>query len=81
MTEAAALAASRWMGRGDRKAADRAAVGAMRPRLGSVDMDGVAVIGEGEKDETPTLYNGERIHNSCSLKSTSPSIPSMEPDC
>ncbi|WP_376792902.1 class II fructose-bisphosphatase [Thermoflexus sp.] len=63
VTEAAALAAGRWMGRGDRNAADRAAVEAMRLMLRSIDMDGVVVIGEGEKDEAPMLYNGERIGN------------------
>jgi fructose-1,6-bisphosphatase II len=63
VTEAAALAAGRWMGRGDREAADRAAVEAMRIMLRSIDMDGVVVIGEGEKDEAPMLYNGERIGN------------------
>lgn len=60
-TEAAALAAGRWMGRGDRNACDRAAVEAMRVVLNAVDMDGVVVIGEGEKDEAPMLYNGERL--------------------
>jgi fructose-1,6-bisphosphatase II len=61
VTEAAALAASRWMGRGDKNGADAAAVDAMRIVLDSVPMDGVVVIGEGEKDEAPMLYNGERI--------------------
>src|SRR5688572_24493248 len=61
VTEAAALAASRWMGRGDREGAGGAAVDAMRHVLGSVPMNGVVVIGEGEKDEAPMLYNGERI--------------------
>jgi fructose-1,6-bisphosphatase II len=61
VTEAAALAASRWMGRGDKDGADGAAVDAMRHVLDSVSMDGVVVIGEGEKDEAPMLYNGERI--------------------
>lgn len=60
-TEAAALAAGRWMGRGDRNASDRAAVEAMRIVLNTVDMDGIVVIGEGEKDEAPMLYNGERL--------------------
>ncbi|HEU5085413.1 MAG TPA: fructose-bisphosphatase class II, partial [Acidimicrobiales bacterium] len=59
VTEAAALAASRWMGRGDKEGADGAAVDAMRIVLGSVPMDGIVVIGEGEKDEAPMLYNGE----------------------
>ena len=61
VTEAAALAASRWMGRGDKERADGAAVDAMRHVLGSVPMDGIVVIGEGEKDEAPMLFNGERI--------------------
>ncbi|MHB1929985.1 MAG: fructose-bisphosphatase class II, partial [Acidimicrobiales bacterium] len=61
VTEAAAMAAARWMGRGDKEGADGAAVDAMRVVLGSVAMDGVVVIGEGEKDEAPMLYNGERI--------------------
>ena len=60
-TEAAALAASRWVGRGDKDGADGAAVDAMRVVLAQVNMDGVVVIGEGEKDEAPMLYNGERI--------------------
>jgi fructose-1,6-bisphosphatase II len=60
-TEAAALAAGRWMGRGDKNAADGAAVEAMRVVLGGVSMDGVVVIGEGEKDEAPMLFNGEHI--------------------
>jgi fructose-1,6-bisphosphatase II len=61
VTEAAALAAGRWMGRGDKEAADQAAVDAMRLVLNSVSMEGVVVIGEGEKDEAPMLYNGEEI--------------------
>ncbi|MHB1534292.1 MAG: class II fructose-bisphosphatase [Acidimicrobiales bacterium] len=61
VTEAAAMAASRWMGRGDKEGADGAAVDAMRIVLGSVPMAGVVVIGEGEKDEAPMLYNGEEI--------------------
>jgi fructose-1,6-bisphosphatase II len=61
VTEAAALAASRWMGRGDKEGADGAAVDAMRHVLHSVPMDGIVVIGEGEKDEAPMLFNGEEI--------------------
>src|SRR3984957_11274902 len=61
VTEAAAMAAARWMGRGDKEGADGAAVDAMRVVLVGVPMDGVVVIGEGEKDEAPMLYNGERI--------------------
>jgi fructose-1,6-bisphosphatase II len=63
VTEAAALAAARMVGRGDKEAADQAAVDAMRHVLESVPMDGVVVIGEGEKDEAPMLYNGEQIGN------------------
>jgi fructose-1,6-bisphosphatase II len=62
-TEAAALAAGRWMGRGDKNAADGAAVDAMRLVLNTVSMDGVVVIGEGEKDEAPMLFNGEEVGN------------------
>lgn len=61
VTEAAALSAGRFMGRGDKNAADAAAVNGMRLMLNSIDMDGVVVIGEGEKDEAPMLYNGERL--------------------
>src|SRR5438477_5092125 len=63
VTEAASLAAARWVGRGDKIAADQAAVDAMRLMLDTVSMDGVVVIGEGEKDEAPMLYNGEKIGN------------------
>jgi fructose-1,6-bisphosphatase II len=61
VTEAAALAAARLIGRGDKEAADQAAVDAMRFVLDGVSMDGIVVIGEGEKDEAPMLYNGEQI--------------------
>jgi fructose-1,6-bisphosphatase II len=61
VTEAAALAAARMIGRGDKEGADQAAVDAMRHVLDSVSMDGLVVIGEGEKDEAPMLYNGEQI--------------------
>src|SRR3954463_2527018 len=61
VTEAAALGAGRWIGRGDKEAADRAAVDAMRLMLDTVEMNGVVVIGEGEKDEAPMLYNGEEV--------------------
>jgi len=61
VTEAAAIAAARWSGRGDKNAADGAAVDAMRFVLGAVAMDGIVVIGEGEKDNAPMLYNGEHI--------------------
>lgn len=63
VTEAAALAAARWRGRGDKEAADQAAVDAMRTLMDTVSMDGVVVIGEGEKDNAPMLYNGEQIGN------------------
>ena len=61
VTEAAAMACGRWVGRGDKIAADQAAVDAMRAMLDTVAMAGVVVIGEGEKDEAPMLYNGEHI--------------------
>jgi len=61
VTEAAALAAGRWVGRGDKIAADQSAVDAMRLVLNRVDMDGIVVIGEGEKDEAPMLFNGEKL--------------------
>jgi fructose-1,6-bisphosphatase II len=61
VTEAAALAAARLIGRGDKEEADQAAVDGMRHQLRSISMDGVVVIGEGEKDEAPMLYNGEEI--------------------
>jgi fructose-1,6-bisphosphatase II len=61
VTESAALAASRWVGRGDKLGADGAAVDAMRTVLATVSMDGIVVIGEGEKDEAPMLYNGEKV--------------------
>ena len=61
VTEAAALAASRWMGRGDKNGADGAAVDAMREVLNHVQMDGLVIIGEGEKDEAPMLFNGEKV--------------------
>jgi fructose-1,6-bisphosphatase II len=61
VTEAAAMAAGRWIGRGDKEAADQAAVDAMRLMIDSVAMDGVVVIGEGEKDQAPMLYNGEKV--------------------
>jgi len=61
VTESAAMSAGRWIGRGDKIAADQAAVDAMRAMLDTVVMDGVVVIGEGEKDEAPMLFNGERV--------------------
>jgi fructose-1,6-bisphosphatase II len=61
VTEAAAMAAGRWIGRGEKESADQAAVDAMRLMLDTVQMNGLVVIGEGEKDEAPMLYNGEQI--------------------
>jgi fructose-1,6-bisphosphatase II len=61
VTEAAAMAAGRWVGRRNKDGADAAAVAAMRAMMGTVAMDGIVVIGEGEKDEAPMLYNGERV--------------------
>src|SRR3989442_1047195 len=61
VTEYGALAAARWVGLGEKEAADQAAVDAMRHMLETVQMDGIVVIGEGEKDEAPMLYNGEHI--------------------
>ena len=61
VTEAAALACSRLMGRGDEKAADQAAVDAMRQALNGLDIDGTVVIGEGERDEAPMLFIGEKV--------------------
>ncbi len=63
VTEGAAMSAARFMGRSQKEAADQAAVDSMRKSLGFVDMDGVVVIGEGEKDEAPMLYIGERVGN------------------
>ncbi len=63
VTEAAALGAGRWVGHGDKEAADQAAVDAMRLMLSTVSMDGIVVIGEGEKDEAPMLFNGEAVGN------------------
>ena len=63
MTEAGAMAAGRWVGRGDKEGGDGAAVDAMRELVNSVSMRGVVVIGEGEKDNAPMLYNGEEVGN------------------
>ena len=63
VTEAAAIEASEWIGKGDKKAADRAATEAMRSRFSSVSIDGTVVIGEGERDEAPMLYIGEKVGN------------------
>src|SRR5687768_6510314 len=61
VTEAAAMSAGRWVGRGDKNGADGVAVNAMRTLISTVGMDGVVVIGEGEKDNAPMLFNGERV--------------------
>ncbi len=61
VTEAGAMAAGRWVGRGDKNGADGVAVNAMRSLINTVEMNGVVVIGEGEKDDAPMLYNGERV--------------------
>ncbi|WP_447645578.1 class II fructose-bisphosphatase [Nocardioides zeae] len=63
VTEAAAMAAGRWVGRGDKNGADGVAVNAMRVMISSVGMNGVVVIGEGEKDDAPMLFNGEQVGN------------------
>src|SRR5215471_18682355 len=61
VTEAAAMAAGRWVGSGDKMGADAAAVNAMLTLIGTVSMNGIVVIGEGEKDKAPMLFNGERV--------------------
>jgi fructose-1,6-bisphosphatase II len=63
VTEAAAIASARWIGKGDKISADRAAVDAMRTRFNHIDFRGTVVIGEGSKDEAPELYNGENVGN------------------
>lgn len=63
VTETAALGAARWLGKGDKEAVDQAAVDGMRLHLSTIDIDGQVVIGEGEKDEAPMLFNGERVGN------------------
>ncbi|MBA3361860.1 MAG: fructose-bisphosphatase class II, partial [Acidimicrobiia bacterium] len=68
VTETAAMAAARWMGRGDKIKADQAAVDGMRAHLATLDIDGVVVIGEGEKDQAPMLYNGERVGTGAGMK-------------
>ena len=68
VTESAALAASRWVGRGDKNGADGAAVEAMRTVLATVPMDGLVVIGEGEKDDAPMLFNGEAVGDGSNTK-------------
>lgn len=68
VTEAAAVAAAKWQGRGDKEAVDQAAVDAMRRMLSTVDVDGIVVIGEGEKDEAPMLANGEEVGNTTGIE-------------
>lgn len=63
VTETAALGAARWLGRGNKEEVDQAAVDGMRLHLSTIDVDGLVVIGEGEKDEAPMLYNGEKVGN------------------
>ena len=70
------MGAGRWVGRGDKDAADQAAVDAMRLMLDTVSMEGVVVIGEGEKDEAPMLFNGEEVGNGRARRWTSPSTRS-----
>ncbi len=65
VTEAAAMAAGRWVGRGDKNGADGVAVNAMRTLISTVSMNGIVVIGEGEKDNAPMLYNGEKVGSGC----------------
>ena len=76
VTEAAAMAAGRWVGRGDKNGADKAAVDAMRRLIGTVSMSGVVVIGEGEKDEAPMLFNGEEVGDGTGASATSRSTRS-----
>ncbi len=78
VTETAALAAAPWVGRGDKDLADGAAVSAMRAMINTVDMNGVVVIGEGEKDNAPMLHNGETLVMVKVLIVMLPSILSME---
>ena len=61
VTETAAMRAARWLGRGDKEAVDQAAVDGMRLHLSTLAIDGLVIIGEGEKDDAPMLYNGERV--------------------
>ena len=79
VTEAAAIAAWTLVGRGDEKAADQAAVDAMRTALNELDIAGEIVIGEGERDEAPMLYIGEKVGAGRGPRSTSRSIPWKAP--
>ena len=74
VTERAAIASSVWMGRGDERAADQAAVDAMRQALNVLDIDGTVVIGEGERDEAPMLYIGERVGKTGEERNEVPAI-------
>lgn len=76
-TEAAAIRSAPFIGKGDKLAADGAAVDAMRKFLGTVNFSGLVVIGEGEKDNAPMLFNGEEVGNGQAPRATSPSTPSM----
>ena len=78
VTEAAAVAASRLIGRGDEKAADHAAVEAMRAALNTLDIDGTVVIGEGERDEAPMLFIGERVGAAQGPNPSGQSFPSID---
>jgi fructose-1,6-bisphosphatase II len=78
VTEGAALASARWMGRGDKNEADAAAVNAMRLLLGQINIDGTVVIGEGEKDKAPMLYNGERIGRAKHEAINGKSVPTVD---
>jgi fructose-1,6-bisphosphatase II len=79
VTEAAAMAAGRWVGRGDKNGADGVAVNAMRVMISSIGMRGTVVIGEGEKDNAPMLYNGEEVGTAPAPSATSRSTPSTAP--
>jgi len=68
VTETAAMAAARWMGRGEKEKADQAAVDGMRAHLATLDIDGIVIIGEGEKDQAPMLFNGERVGTGTGMK-------------
>src|SRR5438552_13730409 len=74
VTEAAALACARWMGRGDAKGADQAAVDAMRRAFDGIHIQGTVVIGEGERDEAPMLYIGERVGSGWATAGESPKV-------
>ena len=72
VTEAAALASARWLGKGEKESGDGAAVDAMRLSFNSIDIDGTIIIGEGEKDNAPMLYNGEKVHGPASADVQAP---------